>query len=147
MAISIQEFDAFKANAMGGVAGGGTPIDYLTDTIKCALVLAAYTPNLATHDFWDDVTNELAAGNGYATGGATLGSKTVAVAGGNADYDAADPTWTFTADKTFRYAVIYKDTGTASTSPLMWLIDFGADRTENSVFTITFNAAGIFRLS
>jgi hypothetical protein len=147
MAITITPYDFFKANAMGGVASGGAPIDFLTDTINVPLVTNVYVPNLATHDFWDDVSaNELATGNGYTTNGVTLGTKTVTVTAGNADYDAADVSWTFTATKTFRYAVVMKWTGTASTSPLMLLIDFGVDRTEDSQFDLRWNASGIFRL-
>jgi hypothetical protein len=147
MATSTTVFDNGKANLTGGVASGGTAIDWLSDTIKAALVVAAYTPNVATHDFWDDVSaNELATGNGYTTGGATLASKTTVVTGGNADYDAADVVWAFTATKTFRYLVLYKDTGTAATSPLILYVDFGVDRVEDSTFTVVWNASGIFRL-
>jgi hypothetical protein len=147
MAVTHTFYDNGKANLTGGTAGGGTPIDWLTDTIKVALVTNAYTPNVAADDFWNDVSgSELASGNGYTTGGNALASKTTAVTGGNADYDCADPSWTFTATKTFRYAVFYKDTGTASTSPLMSYVDFGADQNEGSTFTLTINGSGLFRL-
>jgi hypothetical protein len=57
--------------------------------------------------------------------------------------DAADPSWP-SSTITARYAVGYKDTGTPSTSPLLCLGDFGADKsTENGTFQITFAALGI----
>lgn len=146
MAISITVYDNGKANLTGGTASGGAPIDWLTDTIKCSLHTSTYTPSTANDDFFNDATNELGSGNGYTTGGETLASKTTTVTGGNADYDCADIVWTFTASKTFRYAVVYKDTGTASTSPLILYVDFGTDRVEDSVFTLVFNASGLFRL-
>jgi hypothetical protein len=59
--------------------------------------------------------------------------------------DATDPTWTFTALKTFRYAVIYKDTTVSATSPLLGWIDFGGDIASNDVFTITLPTDGILR--
>jgi len=46
-------------------------IDFELDTFKAMLVTSSYTPNKDTHDFRDDVTNEVANGNGYTTGGAT----------------------------------------------------------------------------
>lgn len=146
MAITITVYDFGKANLLGGDASGEAPIDFLSDTIKVSLHTSTYSPAAATDDFWNDASNELAAGNGYTANGEALASKTVTVAGGNADFDAADVSWTFTASKTFRYAVIYKDTGTASTSPLIAYVDFGTDRVEDSTFTIVWNASGILRL-
>ena len=45
-------------------------IDFDTDTFKAMLVTSSYTPNKDTHDFRDDVTNEVS-GTGYTAGGAT----------------------------------------------------------------------------
>ncbi len=124
-------------------------VDWVTDTIKVALVTSAYTPNQDTHDFWNDVSaNELAAGNGYTTGGNALASKTRTydTASNTVRLDAADATWTFSATKTFRYAVVYKDTGTAATSLLLAYIDFGADQAINGTFNIVFDATdGVLR--
>lgn len=50
-------------------------VDYLTDTIKVMLTTSTYTPNADTHDYKDDVTNEVT-GTGYTAGGATLAFKT-----------------------------------------------------------------------
>lgn len=58
--------------------------------------------------------------------------------------DAADPSWASATISGIRYAVIYKDTGTGSTSPLLWLIDFGADQqVTNGTFSIVLAALGI----
>lgn len=58
--------------------------------------------------------------------------------------DAADPSWSSATISGIRYLVIYKDTGTASTSPLLWLIDFGADQAVTSgTFTAVLAALGI----
>lgn len=151
MAVTISAYDNFKATLTGGTSAGGTPIDWLSDTIKISLHTTTYAPALTTHDFFDDVTNELASGNGYTTGGDTLASKTTSSpSGGVVTYDCADNTWTFTATKSFRYGVIRKDTGTASTSPLMFLIDFdGAANLTAAVGTWTWvvNASGLFTLT
>jgi hypothetical protein len=45
------------------------------------------------------------------------------------------------------FAVVYKDTGTPSTSPLVGYLDFGGDQTVSSgTFTIVFDATGVFKL-
>jgi hypothetical protein len=44
--------------------------------------------------------------------------------------------------------VIYKSTGTASTSKLICYLDFGSDKsTSNGTFAITFAAEGILNLN
>ena len=119
-------------------------IAYLTDTIKVALVTSSYTPDQDSHDFFDDVTNEVV-GTGYTAGGATLGSKTSTQDNTNnrGVADAADTTWS-ASTLTARGAVIYKSTGVASTSPLMAYIDFGQNYvTSGGTFQINWNADGI----
>lgn len=91
-------------------------IDWDTDNIKVVLVdTGAYTANLATHDNLDDVPS----GARIATS-ANLGTKTVTA--GVAD--AADVTITVgAAQPTIEALVVYKDSGTASTSRLIAYID------------------------
>lgn len=89
-------------------------IDLTTATIKAALVKNTYPQNLSTDEFWSDIST-------YLVGTPqTLGSKSVS--GGK--FDAADPTYTaVAAGDTVEALVIYKDTGTPSTSPLIAYID------------------------
>ena len=104
-------------------------VNWTGDTIKAALATGSYTPNQDTHDYWNDVSaNELASGSGYTTGGVTLGTKTRTYDTGSntVRLDAADSAWTFSASVSFRYVVIYKDTGVASTSPLLGYADLTA---------------------
>src|SRR3990167_11065378 len=120
----------------------GNAIDLDTDTIKVALMTSTYTPDQDAHDFFDDITNEVS-GTGYSAGGATLASKTITEDDTNNGtvFDAADTSWT-TSTITARYAVIYKSTGTASTSALIALIDFGSNKTSDAgTFQITWNAS------
>lgn len=58
-------------------------IDWDTDAINATLHTAAYTENLDTHDYVDDLTNEVAAGAGYTTGGKVLASKTIGYVAAN----------------------------------------------------------------
>ena len=90
-------------------------INLSSDTIKAILVDSAdYTLNLATHDYLDDVPAAARVGSAV-----TLTSKSVT--GGV--FDAADPTFTGVTGDQFEYIIIYKDTGTESTSPLIACID------------------------
>ena len=103
-------------------------IDFDTDTFKVLLVTSSYSPNKDTHDKRDDVTNEVANGNGYTTGGAT---STVTV---TKDTDNDKVTISFgtvswaDATITARGGVIYKSRGGASSADeLVGYIDFGGD--------------------
>jgi hypothetical protein len=123
-------------------------VDWVTDTIKVALVTSSYTRDNDLHDFFNDITNEIT-GTGYTAGGATLGSKTDAIdtTANEARLDAADTTWT-TSTLTARQAIIYKDTGTASTSPLISWVDFGADvSTTAGTFQITWDSTGVAKIT
>lgn len=85
-----------------------------SDTIKAALVSSSYTPNLATDEFLSTIS-------GVVLGTAvTLGTK--AVTGGA--FSAADPLFTAVASgATAKALVIYKDTGSSATSPLLAYLD------------------------
>lgn len=124
-------------------------VDLDTDTVKVALLTSSYTANADVHDFFDDVSANEVSGTGYTAGGATLASPTVTLDTTNdrVDFDAADVSWT-SSTITARYAVIYKSTGTASTSPLIALIDFTTDQiSSNGTFTIQWSSSGILRLA
>lgn len=135
-------YNSFKSNIMNG------SLDLDTDTIKVALVTSTYTPNQDTHEDFADVTNEVS-GTGYTAGGNALANKTVTK--DNTDnegvFDADDVTWA-SSTITARGAVVYKDTGVASTSLLICYLDFSTDQSSSSGdFTIQWNAEGIVNLN
>lgn len=124
-------------------------IDFTNDTIKIALFTDAHAP--AQDDEFYDAANgmtEVASGDGYTTGGATLASKTLTYTEGTnvVAIDAADVVWTFTATKVARYAIIY-DSTPASDKPQICFIDFDANKTvtDAGTLTVTFNAGGIVK--
>lgn len=130
-----------------------TGVNWTSDTIKVAACSATYTPDQDAHDFFNDITGELTTANGYTAGGATLGTKSV-----NADTTtnvtslrAAPTTWTPGAGQTLtiRYLVVYKSTGTASTSPLLGYVDLGADvSATNADWTATWDATdGVLKIT
>ena len=134
-------YNKFKQNIMADV------VNLTTDTIKCMLVTSAYTPAI-TNLFKSDVTNEVT-GTNYTAGGNALTTKVTSV-------DNVNNWGAFTADNvtysnstvTARGAVLYKDTGVASTSPLIGYIDFVTDKSSSaSDFVIQWNTAGILTIA
>lgn len=120
-------------------------IDWLADTVNAALLTDSWTPD-RTLDFLSELTNELANGDGYTTGGEALTTKAVNTAANVTYLNADDIVWTFTASKSFRYVVFYKNTGVAGTSPLIWYVDLGAT-TVSGTYTLQLNANGLISLS
>ena len=89
-------------------------IDLLVDTINVALVAATYTFD-AAHDFYNDISASVV-GTPVA-----LGTKTVT--GGV--FDAADSTFTTVSGAQVGGIAVYKNTGVAATSPLIYFFDTG----------------------
>lgn len=118
-------------------------ISWTSDTIKAVLVdTGAYTANLSTNANLSDIPS----GARIATSSA-LSSKTAT--GGVAD--AADVTFSSVSGATIEAVVLYKDTGSASTSRLIAYIDTGTGLpvTPNGgdIATAWSNGAnGIFKL-
>ena len=101
--------------------------DLVADTIKIALFTAYST------------SNEVANGNGYATGGVELTSRAVATSGTTAYFDAADPSWT-SATFTANGAMIYNS---SNSDKAIAILAFGGDFTvAGGTFQIVFPAAG-----
>lgn len=122
-------------------------IDWDADTFKVALTNTA--PTASTDDFFNDIT-EISAGNGYTAGG-TATTITVSSSSGTTKVVGTDVVFTATgAVGPFRYAVLYKSTGTASTSPLVAYWDYGSSISlaNGETFTVDFDATnGIFQLT
>lgn len=90
-------------------------INWMTDTIKVILVsTSAYTPQTAVHQYLADIPV-----SARIAGPVTLSAK--ATTGGAAD--AADCTFVSVSGLSINAIVIYKDTGTEATSPLLAYID------------------------
>lgn len=132
-------YDSFFQQSVNG------NIDWDSDTIKIALVTSSYVVDLVNHDYFDDITNEVSS-SGYTAGGATLSNASISTASNVITLDADNIVWntvTFNA----RAAIVYKDTGTDSTSPLMFYYDFVTDRSPSGAnFTINVNSLGFLTL-
>lgn len=119
---------------------GKGQLDLETQTIKVSLVDGAdYTPNLVTDEFFSIIP-----GAGVIAT-ATLANKTVDATG---KFDADDATFTAVSGDQFELLIIWRDTGVASTSPLIAKIDTGGGlpfTPTGGNITITWGAY-IFRL-
>ena len=117
-----------------------------TDELKLALFTVTHTP-AATDTAYSALTNEVANGNGYTTGGNIL-TKTWAETGGTATLDATDTSWTgATAGFSYRYAVLYNNTPAGKN--LIAYFDEGSSVTiaVGETRTLQFNASGILTLA
>lgn len=124
-------------------------INWVSDTIKVALCTSAYTPNKRTHTWLSDITNEVT-GTGYTAGGYTLSGKSLTQDNTNdrAVFDANDISQSGVTIAAYRYLVVYKSTGTASTSPLITVIDLGTDYTlDTGILATTWSTAGVFNIT
>jgi hypothetical protein len=103
-------------------------VDLASDTFKMILVTSTYTPDKDTHNRLDDVTNEVANGNGYTTGGVTVATTvTLDTANDRVTVGFAAGSWA-AATITARAAVVYKSRGgAASADELVFYNDFGGD--------------------
>jgi len=120
-------YDKAKKNLWNGVIG-----DLSSVTLKVMLVTSSYGPSQTGDEFKSSVTNEVT-GTGYTAGGATLTSCAVTADTTNhrGKFTADNVTWS-TATLTAAGAVIYKSTGTDSTSPILGYIDFGGNKSSSA---------------
>lgn len=139
-------YDKFK------LALGNKLVDLDSDTIKVALFTSssnAGSAALATATY-AALTNQVANGNGYTTGGVTVAS-TYLNAGGTLTFDIADPSWTAAGGAiTARFAVIYSDTAASKDLIAYCLLDStpaDVSVTAGNTLAIEIAAGGVFTLA
>jgi len=129
MAITQAMCTQFKKDVMLGLH------DLDSDTIKIALYTSSASLDATTDTY--TTSNEVANGNGYATGGVTLANASVIENGTSGCFDADNPEWT-SATFTARGALIYNDT---DGDRAIAVLDFGGDFTVSSgTFRVVFPA-------
>ena len=118
-------------------------IDFDLDTFKILLMASGFVFDPDAHEFLDDVSaSELANGNGYTTGGATLSGVQVTEDDVNnrAAVTWANPAWTASGGTIGPSpgAIIYKSTGVAATSTIIGFLDFEGNQsaTDGGTFTV-----------
>jgi len=119
---------------------GGSNVNLSSGTVKVALVDTGTYTYSASHDFYDDVS---AAVVGTPQ---TIGSKTVT----SGTFDGSDVTFSAVSGSSVEALVIYVDSGSAATSPLVAYIDTsvtGLPVTPNGGdVSIVWSGSGIFTL-
>lgn len=134
---TFQFFNSFKEALPEKVHNLGS------DTLKWLLT---NTAPVATNSVKADLT-EIAAGNGYTAGGATVTVSSSAQSGGT--YTLALNACTFTASggsfAAFRYIVLYNNT--ASNAELIGWLDYGTSYTLTDTNTFTLPAGTAFTLA
>ena len=121
--------------------------DFSSDTFKLALITSAQTLTAAGQTVYADITGEVANGNGYTTGGATLSNVTYTRTEAVSKFDCDDQVFTATGAITARQYVVYNDTH--ASKPLVY---FGLIKNDNTdvvlanteTLTFIFNASGLF---
>jgi hypothetical protein len=118
----------------------GTAVDLSDDTIKVALIDTGTYTYSAAHEFYTSISSAVIGTP------QTLASKTVT----SGVFDAADVTFTAVSGASVEAYIIYKDTGTAGTSPLIGYFDTAASglpvTPNGGNISLAFNASGIFAL-
>lgn len=118
-------------------------INFATGSFKCMLVSAV--PSESNLDTWvnrSDVTTEVT-GTGYTAGGVAVTATVSAVDTTNnrvaVTFSNLSPGWT-SSTITALAAIVYLNTGTASTDKLVALVDFGGTVSSSSGnFSVTFS--------
>ncbi len=139
-------YNDFKANVFKKVFNLNA-----TDTIKVALFTSSSNAgdvNLVSANY-ATLTNQVANGNGYTTGGATAASGAITGGGATATiiFDTADVSWTASGGNIgpFRFAVMYDDTAASKQLIGYCLLDSTpANVTILSGDTGTINVANVF---
>lgn len=140
MAITAAFCNSYKKELLDGVHEA-------SDTYKIALFTSSATLSKSTTVY--NSTNEVANGNGYTTGGATLSGFSTSLDGDTAILDwTSDPSWP-ASTITAAGALIYNST---QSDKACAVLDFGGDITStNGTFTVTFPAAaaatGLIRIA
>lgn len=126
-------------------------VNWDTDTIRVALLDSGATIDQDADEFFDDVSADEVTGTGYTAEGAALttSAPTADSTSNETRLDASDVVWDATGGAlAAAYAVIYKDSGTPATSPLLGYVDFeGTVTATNDTFTITWDSTGVLKIT
>lgn len=134
--------DEFIANL------GNNNVDLGADTFKAVLTNTSFDD--AVVDELVDIT-QIANGNGYTTGGATLTTVSFSETGAGTGiwrFTSDDITWTATGGSiaAFQWIVIYSDTSTGDKLVGYWNFGTAVTITNGNTFTVDIGANGIFEV-
>lgn len=139
---------AITASGFFGLSLEKALIDTLGESLeaednKVLLVNDTYTPDFTLHDFYADVTNEIANGGGYTTGGAAFTSTEITLSSGTLTWDFADPSWTTSTISSAMAAICKTEISGSATDQLLLLMDFvTAVSTTSGTLLVTIAGTG-----
>lgn len=142
---------AITASGLYGLSLEKMFIDTLGESLeaednKMLLVTDTYAPNFDTHDFRNDITNEVT-GTGYTAGGKAFTTTEVTLSSGTLTFDHDDVSWTSSTIANAMAGVEYTNVGADTTDQLILLLDFvTAVSTTAGTLLVTINASGAFTL-
>lgn len=126
------KFNDFSEQLANGVQ------NFATDVYKIAL---SNTAPVATNTILSDIT-QISAGNGYTSGGSTT-TITLAEVTGTTTVSGTQVVFTASGGSIgpFRYVVLYNDTTTSPSKPLVAWWDYGSSLTlaDGETFTVKFS--------
>lgn len=129
---AYNKFNDFSEQLANGVQ------NFATDVYKVAL---SNTAPVATNTILSDIT-QISAGNGYTSGGSTT-TITLAEVTGTTTVSGTQVVFTASGGSIgpFRYVVLYNDTTTSPSKPLVAWWDYGSSITlaDGETFTIKFS--------
>lgn len=116
------------------------------ETHKQLLVLDGYTHNYSTHDFRDDITNEVV-GTNYTAGGVTCTGTEITIASEVLTFDMIDTVYPNVTIVDVMAGVFYTNVGAAGTDQLICLQDFITAASATAAdFTIQHAGGGVFTI-
>jgi hypothetical protein len=123
---------------------------WVAETWKLMLLNNTHTPNAGTQQFVSNVVAKEIVDTGgiYTAGGVAVAGKASVADGNNYYLDATNQVIGPGSTISYRYGILYKDTGNQATSPIRAQIDFISDQiVTNGTSTIQWNVLGIIYLT
>ena len=126
------------AQGANHILGKSAQIDFATDTFKILFYNGSYS---SANEFVSDLTGADIVARSGSLSGVTLGSVAAGV------IDANDITVTAVTGAAFTHVILYKDTGTDSTSPLVAIFDVSSFTPTGGDISVIWNASGLFSIA
>lgn len=133
---------------------GNTTINLAGTAFKLTLHTSASNANTATLGVYNSVTNEVANGNGYATGGASLANEvwTVGASAGQYKFDCDDVVYTATGGSiaNIKFGVIYVSAAATANRHLVCRSQLTTTQftlSTGNTLTIQMATTGVFTLA
>jgi hypothetical protein len=117
------------------ILGKSTKVDLIGDNVKILFYSSTFS---SAHEFVSDLT-----GASIIARSGNLAGKTST----NGVFDANDITVTAVSGSAFTHVILYKDTGTDSSSPLVAIFDVASFTPTGADINVVFNASGLLSIA